>query len=248
MSDIAVTDEASIRTVRMARPDKKNALTLPMYAAMAAALEDASTNAAVRCVMIAGVPGAFCAGNDIADFMEMTRTGALGEPIVRFLHALARCEKPLVAAVTGNAVGVGATMLLHCDQVIAGSDARLATPFVALGLVPEAASSLIAPRLMGHPRAFSMLVMGKALDAEEARDAGIVNAVVAPGDVEAEAMKAAQAIARLPAEAVVAARRLMRGSVEDIVRRIDEEVDAFRVRLKSEEARAAFAAFIGRKK
>ena len=248
MSEIAVTDEASIRTVRMARPDKKNALTLPMYAAMAAALEDASTNAAVRCVVIAGVPGAFCAGNDIADFMEMTRTGALGEPIVRFLHALARCEKPLVAAVTGNAVGVGATMLLHCDQVIAGSDARLATPFVALGLVPEAASSLIAPRLMGHARAFSLLVMGKALAAEEARDAGIVSAVVAPGEVEAEAMKAAQAIALLPAQSVVASRRLMRGPVEDIVRRIDEEADAFRVRLKSDEARAAFAAFIGRKK
>jgi enoyl-CoA hydratase/carnithine racemase len=248
MSDVDVKDEASIRTVRMNRAEKKNALTLPMYTAMAEALEDATRNAAVRCVLIAGVPGAFCAGNDIADFMEMTRTGALGEPIVRFLHALARCETPLVAAVSGNAVGVGATMLLHCDQVIAGSDARLAMPFVALGLVPEAGSSLIAPRLIGHARAFSMLVMGKPLDAHEAREAGIVNSVVAPADVEAEARTAAEQIAALPAEAVAASRRLMRGAPDDIVRHIDAEVAAFRARLKSDEAKQAFAAFMSRKK
>ncbi|MGE0565371.1 MAG: crotonase/enoyl-CoA hydratase family protein [Pseudolabrys sp.] len=248
MSDIAVTDEASIRTVRMNRPDKKNALTLAMYTAMAEAVEDASRNPSVRCLMIAGAPGAFCAGNDIVDFIAMTKSGALGEPIIRFLYALVRCPKPVVAAVTGNAVGIGATMCLHCDQVIAGTDARFATPFVALGLVPEFASSLVAPRLMGHARAFSLLVMGQPLGAEEARAAGIVNAVVAPDAADAEALKTARTIAALPAEAVVAARRLMRGSVEEIIRRIDEEADEFKVRLKSAEAQAAFAAFVNRKK
>lgn len=248
MSDVAVSDEAFIRTVRMNRPDKKNALTLAMYTAMAEAFEDASGNPTVHCVRIAGAPGAFCAGNDIADFIAMARTGALGEPIIRFLYALVRCSKPVVAAVTGNAVGVGATLCLHCDQVIAGSDARFVTPFVALGLVPEAGSSLIAPRLMGHARAFAMLTMGQPLDAEAAREAGIVNKVVAPGEVDAEAMKTARAIAALPAEAVTASRRLMRGPVDEIIKRIDEEAEAFRVRLRSADAQAAFAAFMSRKK
>ena len=201
MNDIAVSDEASIRTVRMNRPDKKNALTLAMYTAMAEAVEEASRNPSVRCVLIAGAPGAFCAGNDIADFIAMTGTGALGEPIIRFLHALARCDKPLVAAVDGDAIGIGATMCLHCDQVIAGTDAKFTTPFVALGLVPEFASSLVAPRLMGHARAFSLLVMGKPLDAEAAREAGLVTAVVAPEQADSAALTTAKAIAALPAEA-----------------------------------------------
>ena len=132
--------------------------------------------------------------------------GALGAPILRFLYALARCEKPLVAAVQGNAVGIGTTMLMHCDHVVAASDARFATPFVGLGLVPEAASSLIAPRLMGQARAFSLLVMGRPLSAEEAKAAGIVNTVVAAGAVEAEAMQAARAIAALPPQGVLASR------------------------------------------
>ena len=145
---------------------------------------------------------------------------------------------PLVAAVQGNAVGVGTTMLLHCDHVVAGSDARFSTPFVGLGLVPEAASSLLAPRLMGHARAFSLLVMGRPLDAEEAKAAGLVNTVVAPDAVEAEAMKAAREIAALPPQGVLAARRLMRGSPDEIVARIDEEAELFKTRLQSAEARS----------
>jgi enoyl-CoA hydratase/carnithine racemase len=248
MPDILISNEGPVRKIRMNRPDKKNALTLAMYDAMAAALEEADTADGVRCVLIAGAPDVFCAGNDLNDFVTMARRGGLGTPIIRFLHALARCRKPLVAAVGGAAVGVGATMLLHCDQVIATDSAVLLTPFVSLGLLPEAGSSLIAPRLMGHARAFSLLVMGKPLSAAEAKDAGIVNAVVPPGELEAHALNVAREIAALPPESVLAARALMRGSVDEIVARIDEEAEAFKARLASPEAQKALAAFLSRKR
>lgn len=246
MPDILVTDDGGIRTVRINRPDKKNALTLAMYDAMAQAIEDADGKADIRCLLITGAPGAFCAGNDLNDFVSMAQSGGLGEPILRFLYALARRDRPLVAAVSGNAVGVGATMLLHCDHVIAAEDARLSTPFVKLGLVPEAASSLIAPRLMGHARAFSLLVMGLPLSADEARQAGIVNAVVPAAALEQRTLETARAIAALPPESVRESRRLMRGAPDEIVARIDAEAEAFKTRLKSPEAHAAFAAFLGR--
>ena len=246
---IIVTDDGPVRTVRMNRPDKKNALTLAMYDAMASGIEDMRLNEGLRCLLIAGSPSVFCAGNDIAEFLTMTgEGGALAAPILRFLNALARCEVPLVAAVQGNAVGIGTTMLMHCDHVVASSEARFATPFVSLGLVPEAASSLIAPRLMGHARAFSLLVMGRPLSADEAKAAGLVNTVVAAEAVEAEAMKAAREIAALPPQSVLASRRLMRGSPDEIVARIAEEAELFRTRLQSSEARAAFEAFLTRKR
>ena len=250
MSDLViVTDDGPVRTVRMNRPEKKNALTLAMYDAMAEAIENAAQNPALRCLLIAGAPAAFCAGNDIGDFIKMaTGEGALGAPILRFLYALARCGLPLVAAVQGNAVGVGTTMLLHCDHVVAADNARFATPFVGLGLVPEAASSLIAPRLLGQARAFSLLVMGRPLTADEAKAAGLINTVVAADAVEAEAMKAAREIAALPPQGVLASRRLMRGNPEEIVVRIDAEAELFKTRLQSAEARAAFEAFLTRKK
>ena len=248
MPDILISNEGPVRKIRMNRPEKKNALTLAMYEAMAAAIEDAGTDTSVRCLLIAGAPDIFCAGNDLNDFVAMARTGALGNPIVGFLHALARCEKPLVAAVGGAAVGIGTTMLLHCDQVIASDSAVFLTPFVSLGLLPEAGSSLIAPRLMGHARAFSLLVMGKSLSAEAAKSVGIINAIVPAADLNAQALAAARDIAALPAESVSAARRLMRGNVEEIVARIDEEVEAFKTRLASPEAKAALAMFLNRKR
>lgn len=248
MPDILISNEGPVRKIRMNRPEKKNALTLAMYEAMAAAIEDAGTDTSVRCLLIAGAPDIFCAGNDLNDFVAMARTGALGTPIVRFLHALARCEKPLVAVVSGAAVGIGTTMLLHCDQVIASDSAVLLTPFVSLGLLPEAGSSLIAPRLMGHARAFSLLVMGKSLSAEAAKSVGIINAIVPAAELDAQSLAAARDIAALPAESVSAARRLMRGNVEEIVARIDEEVEAFKTRLASPEAKAALATFLNRKR
>ncbi|MCK9914578.1 crotonase/enoyl-CoA hydratase family protein [Microbacteriaceae bacterium K1510] len=248
MSDILITDDGPVRVIRMNRPEKKNALTLAMYDAMAEAVENAANDTNIRCLVIAGHESAFCAGNDLNDFVAMAQGGGLGAPILRFLHALARCDIPLVAAVNGVAVGVGATMLLHCDQVIASETATLSTPFVGLGLVPEAASSLIAPRLMGHARAFSLLVMGKKLGASEAKEAGIVNAVVPVDTVDSEALTVARAIAALPTEGVKIARRLMRDSPDEIDARIDEEAAAFRERLAAPEAHAAFAAFFSRKR
>jgi enoyl-CoA hydratase/carnithine racemase len=246
---VDIRDDGPIRIVRMNRPDKKNALTAAMYDAMAAALTGTQSDQSIRCVMLAGAPGAFCAGNDLDEFRKAAEDGeGLGESVLRFLHALAYCERPLVAAVDGLAIGVGTTMLMHCDYVVASANARFVTPFVNLGLVPEAASSLLAPRLMGPRRAFALLVMGEPLDAAGARDIGLVNAVAESAEVEALAFAASQKIAALPPEAVLAARRLIRGEPEQLAARIDIEADFFRERLQSPEAQAAFAAFFARKK
>jgi len=248
MSDpVIVIDDRGVRTIRMNRPEKKNALTQPMYAAMTAALREAAMSEAIRCIMLAGSPGAFCAGSDIGDFQKRAEGGL--EPVtVDFLHALARNQKPLVAAVGGLAVGIGTTMLLHCDHVVAATGTVFSTPFVKLGLIPEAASSLLAPMLMGHARAFALLVMGRPLNADEAKAAGLVNTVVEAAAVEDVALQAAREIAALPAGAVALARKLMRGHLDDIVQRVDTEAMHFKERLQSEEARAAFAAFFARRK
>ena len=248
MSDLViVTDADGIRTIRMNRPEKKNALTQPMYAAMTAALYGAGRSDAIRCVLIAGAPGVFSAGSDIGDFQKRAETGL--EPVtVDFLHALAGSRKPLVAAVNGLAVGIGTTMMFHCDHVVAAAGAVFSTPFVKLGLIPEAASSLLAPLLMGHARAFSLLVMGRPLSAEEAKAAGIVNTVVEAEKVETVALEAAREIALLPPGAVALSRQLLRGHLDAVAGRVDTEAMHFKERLRSEEARAAFAAFLTRKK
>ncbi len=249
MSDlIEVSDDAGIRTIRMNRPEKKNALTQPMYAAMTRALGEAQDDEAIRCIVIAGGPGAFSAGADIGEFLESAQSGALRPSTVEFLKAIAHNRKPLVAAVRGLAVGIGVTMLFHCDHVVASADATFTTPFLKLALIPEAASSLLAPLRMGYARAFSMLVMGRPLSAAEAKEAGIVNSVVEAAAVDGVAHQAAREIAALPAGAVAVSRALMRGGVDAIDRQIDTEIMHFRERLQSDEARAAFSAFLSRKK
>jgi enoyl-CoA hydratase/carnithine racemase len=246
---VIVKDEGAVRSIQMSRPDKKNALTAVMYDAMADAIETAGGSSPLGAILITGVPGAFSAGNDLGDFMKAATGGeGLGHSVLRFLYALARSERPIVAGVQGVAVGIGTTMMLHCDYAVAATDARFSTPFVALGLVPEAASSLIAPRVMGHRRAFELLVMGKPFSGEEAKAVGLVNQVVPADQVDAEAMKAAQQIAALPREGVAISRRLMKGMPDEIVTRIDDEAEKFGARLKSDEARAAFTAFFSRKK
>ena len=212
MADLViVTNDGPVRTIRMNRPEKKNALTMAMYEAMAEGIEDVGRNPKLRCLMIAGAPTVFCAGNDIGDFLNMTGpSGALGAPILRFLYALARCDLPLVAAVQGNAVGVGTTMLMHCDHVVASTEARFSTPFVSLGLVPEAASSLTLPARIGHARAFSMFVLGEAVDARKAVDWGIANASCPLAELRARARAAADAVAARPASAVRLTKSLMR--------------------------------------
>ncbi len=245
---VVVTDEGTVRTIRLNRPEKKNALTLAMYADMTTALREANQTDAIRCIMFAGAPGAFCAGNDIGDFLGAALGGGLDLRAVDFMQELARNQKPIVAAVGGVAVGIGTTMLFHCDHVIAATDATFSTPFLKLGLTPELASTLLAPMRMGYARAFSLLVMGRPLSAAEAKDAGIVNAVVDAAAVDAAAFKAAQEIAALPLGALTAARRLMRSHSDEVMQRIDAEAELFKKLLQSDEARAAFQAFFARKK
>src|SRR5580693_76666 len=249
MSDsIVVTDDGAVRIIRMNRPEKKNALTQPMYATMTRAMREAEANEAIRCLVLAGGQDAFCAGADIGEFLESAQSGGLRPHTLEFLKALAQNQKPLVAAVGGLAVGIGTTLLFHCDHVVAAAEATFTTPFLKLALIPEAASSLLAPMRMGYARAFSMLVMGRTLSAAEAKEAGIVNSVVEAAAVDGVARQAAREIAALPAGAVAVSRALMRGGLDAIDRQIDTEIMHFRERLQSDEARAAFAAFLSRKK
>lgn len=250
---LQVSDNDATRVITMRRPEKKNAITRDMYRAMSDAIESAQNDPAIRCIVITGDSGMFTAGNDLDDFLKDGTSGdedvaPAASDAVKFLYALARNAKPLIAAVEGIAIGIGATMLFHCDYVLAANSATFSTPFIHLGLVPEGASSLLAPRSIGYQRAFAMLVMGRTLSADEAREAGFVNAVVAAGQAGAEAEKVAREICALPAEAVALSRKLLKTPPEELTRRIDLESRLFSERLRSEEAIAAFEAFFARKK
>jgi enoyl-CoA hydratase/carnithine racemase len=234
-----------VATLRMNRPDKKNALTQGMYAAMAARLVEANDDAGVRCVLIAGAPGAFCAGNDIQDFLVAASQGGLGGAILDFLRALATSSKPLVAAVDGVAVGVGTTLLFHCDRAVASERSVFHTPFVDLGILPEAGSSLLGPRLLGRQRAFELLALGRRWSARDALAAGLIAEIA--GDAEAAGLAVAREIAGKAPGALQTARRLSNGDTAEVLARIEEEAALFRERLKSPEAMAAFTAFVGRR-
>jgi enoyl-CoA hydratase/carnithine racemase len=246
---VIIIDEGPIRRVWMNRLDKKNAITDAMYDQLATALEGASHSKVIRCVVITGGKDVFSAGSDLNDFLHAAQhMEGLRPAVGRFLRGLVHTETPVVAGVQGVAIGIGMTMLLHFDYVVAATNARFSAPFVNLGVVPEAGSSLLAPRLMGTRRAFELLVMGHPLDAQEAKSVGIVNLVVAPEQVEEEVMKAAREIAALPPQAVAVSRRLIHGSPAEIMKRTIEEADIFRARLRSPEARAAFEQFLTRKR
>ena len=249
---IALSRDGAVSVIRMNRPDKKNALTTAMYAAMAEALRAGEADETVAVHVLFGVPGAFSAGNDLEDFARAAATGNLGLQVLDFLMALANLEKPIVCGVDGLAIGVGTTALLHADLVYSSDRSLFRTPFLDLGLVPEAASSLLAPRLMGHPVAFELLCLGNGFDAARAASVGMVNRVVAADALEGVAMEAAQALAAKPQGALAAARRLLRsGHVttrEEVLTRIAEEAKEFSRRLASPEAKAAFAAFMSKKK
>ena len=249
MSDhIQIERRGAVQVIRLNRPDKKNAITRAMYGAMSAALVAGDVDPAVRVHVFFGVPGAFSAGNDLADFMAVAMGGDGGTEVWDFLLALAQVQKPMVSGVDGIAVGIGATLNLHCDITIATARTAFHTPFVDLGLVPEAASSLLAPKLLGHQRAFALLGLGEPLPAERALAAGLIYAVVPEDRLEADTLAMAEKIAAKPPEALKIARDLMRGPRDAVVARINEENEHFRARLKSEEARNAFAAFLSRKK
>jgi enoyl-CoA hydratase/carnithine racemase len=244
---IIVAKEGGVLTLTIDRLHKKNAITAPMYAALALAIADAGEDADIGAILIQGQPGVFSAGNDIAEFMAFATSGSLGEEVLAFLQSLAICGKPLVAGVDGLAIGVGVTMLFHCDYVVASDRSTFQTPFVNLGLVPEAASSLLAPRLMGHHRAFEMLAMGRKFDAARARECGFVNEIVSAEALPGAAMAAANEIAAKPREAIAIARNLVRRDSAPVLDRIDEEARLFGERLRSAEARQAFMAFLAKK-
>jgi len=239
--------DAGILTVTLARPDKKNALTNAMYGVLADALQRAETDPAIRVVVLQGDGDSFTAGNDLADFAAQSQGLHKGERhVLRFLDGLARATRPLVAAVQGNAVGVGTTMLLHCDLVYVADTARLTTPFVNLALVPEAASSLLLPARIGYARAFAMFALGEAVDAATAVAIGLANAVVPQAELRARARAAAETLAKRPLGALAHTKALMRGT--DAIRaQMDREGAIFQERLKSAEAREAFAAFAERR-
>jgi enoyl-CoA hydratase/carnithine racemase len=245
---IQVSRQGAVNVIRINRPDKKNALTFAMYTALAAALRAGDADEAVRVHVMLGVPGAFSAGNDLADFIKIATGEDDGNAIFDFLRALATAKKPIVSGVDGIAVGIGTTIHLHCDLTFATSRTEFRTPFVDLGIVPEAASSLLVPSLLGRQGAFSLLVMGDGVSAERALAAGMIHAVVSGDELESSVFAAAERLARKPATAMRAARALLRGSEESILERIEEEGRHVLAGLKSQEARDAFAAFMAKKK
>jgi len=244
MSGHILTDVAGgILRIQIDRPDKKNALTVAMYAEMAAALDRAASEPEIRVVLIHGHPQVFTSGNDLADFMSPPPAGE-DRPVLRFLRAISNAPKPIVAAVTGPAVGVGTTMLLHCDLVYAGEGARFQLPFVNLGLVPEAGSSLLLPATLGYQRAAELLLLGEPFPAVKAHAYGIVTEVVADNEAVNAATSAAQQLAAKAPAALRLTKMLMkRGTAAAVTQQMLEEGEHFARQLRSPEAVEAFRAF-----
>jgi enoyl-CoA hydratase/carnithine racemase len=237
-----------VTTLEIARPEKKNALTHAMYVQLAQGLRAANADAAVRAVLITGQPGVFTSGNDIDDFMQ-TPVNDTALPVFDFMDALLACEKPVVAAVTGAAMGVGVTLLLHCDLVYVADDARLAMPFVTLGLVPEFAASLLVPQRLGHTRAAEKLLLGDPFTGADAVDCGIANAVLPASEVVNHARRMAERFNHLPPGAVRETKALMRRAQRPAIQEaMAIERAAFMQRLRSAEAQEAFSAFFEKRK
>ena len=248
MSDVSIEVVDGVQTVTLTRPDKKNALTNDMYGALADALEAAESRADIRVTVFQGDGDMFTAGNDLGDFAKQSGgNGPTVRHVARFLKNLATATTPLVAAVQGKAVGVGTTMLLHCDMVVLADDAELITPFVNLALVPEAASTYLIPQRIGYARAYEMFALGEAIKAKRALDLGLGNRVVPGADLRAEANRIARQLASKPAGSLTAMKKLMRDA-GFIAAQMDRESEIFQQRLKSAEAREAFAAFAEKRK
>jgi len=242
--DIIVTRNGPVMELRIDRPGKKNAITVAMYSALADALDEAAGDPAIRVVTIAGNGGIFTAGNDLKDFQQQERPAEASDmPVFRFLRAIAGFPKIVIAGVEGLAVGIGTTMLLHCDLVVAATNARFSLPFVDLALVPEAASSLLLPRLIGRQRAAKHLILAEPFDAETAFAYGLVTELVAEGEVDARLAEMAARIAAKPPEAIRITKRLLGSCEGGTAERMAEEGALFGERLRSAEAAEAFAAF-----
>ena len=241
--ELIVTAAGGVMEIRFNRPEKKNALTRAMYDCVVTAFEAAEKDPAIRVIMLTGTGDTFTSGNDIKDFQQRasSRNASAASP---FLTALSTLKKPLLAAVNGAAIGVGTTMLAHCDLIVAARSARFVMPFTRLGLVPEAGSSLLFSQLLGHQRASAMLLLGDALDADAALAAGFVYQVVDDAELMTAARALAGRLAALPPRAIRQTKHLMRRGKPDLTARINEELELFRERVYSPEAAEAFAAFM----
>jgi len=246
--DITTFKDKGVLQIDFARPAKKNAITAAMYQSMADTLAAAAKDDEVRVILFAGQPDIFTAGNDLDDFLNHPPESE-NSPVFQFLSEISRAEKPVVAAVRGPAIGIGTTLLLHCDLIYVGDNARFSLPFVTLGLVPEAASSLLLPRLMGYPKAAERLFFGEPFSAEEALAAGLINKIMPAREVLEFAQAQAQKLAALPAVSLRATKRLMKLDTGPLIEeRMGEEAREFRERLASPEAKEAFAAFFEKRK
>ena len=248
MSDILTDVTDGVMTITFNRPDKKNSITRAMYAAMADALAQARDEAAIRVVVFQGHEAIFSAGNDIADFLERPPTTA-ESPVYRFLFGIASFPKPVIAAVCGPAVGIGTTMLMHCDLVYAGDNAAFSLPFVNLGLCPEAASSLLVPQMLGYHRAAEALLLGEPFMAEAALEVGLVNRIVPPTEANNLAQAQARKMAAKPIASLVETKRLMKkGQAQLVERQMTEEGESFARMLGEPAAREAFTAFMEKRR
>ncbi|MEO8118117.1 MAG: enoyl-CoA hydratase [Rhodoferax sp.] len=248
MTEILIDTSASVMTITLNRVDKKNSLTGAMYAAMADALVQAAADDAIRAVVFQGHETIFSAGNDIGDFLNAPPAGQ-DSPVFRFLRAISSFPKPLVAAVCGPAVGIGTTLLFHCDLVYAGDNAQFSLPFVNLGLCPEAASSYLAPQLMGYGRAAEALLLGEPFMAEAALEMGLISRIVPPAEAAALAQRQAQKLAAKPMSSLIETKRLMKTSQAGVVaERMVEEGASFARMLREPAAREAFTAFMEKRK
>ncbi len=241
--NIETVRAGAITTIRMARPEKKNALTAPMYTAMALAIDEAVADETVRVIVLAGDGGVFTSGNDLREFAMAPPLGA-DSPVMRFLTAISDCPKPLVAAVSGLAIGIGTTMLLHCDVVIADPVTTFSLPFINLGLVPEGASSLLLPRMLGHLRASALLMLGDPFDAVTAERHGLVTRLSAPGAADAEALAVAATLAAKAPRALRLTKALLKQESGTVASRLLQEGEAFGAQLRGPEFREALAAFM----
>lgn len=244
---VVVERDGPVQLIRLNRPDKMNALTGDMYDRMAGALKDASADGEIAVTILLGLPGIFCAGNDIGDFMAaIIEETDLETSVLSFLREITISDCPLVVGIDGPAIGIGTTLLLHCDHVIASERSSFRTPFVDLGLVPEAGSSLLMPRLIGHARAFDLLVMGKEMKVDVAHATGLINRVTTSDQVEPECRVVAEDIAGRARDALVESRRLLKHGQEEVLERVELEAKRFFERLRSPQARAAFEAFLAK--
>ena len=248
MSDILVHQDAGVLTLTFNRVARKNSIHVAMYDALATAIAQAADDAATRVVVIQGHETVFSAGNDIEDFLKNKPAGD-DSPVFRFLRGIAAFPKPLIAAVCGPAVGIGTTMLFHCDLVYAGDNAAFSMPFVNLGLVPEAASSLLAPRMFGHHRAAEALLLGEPFMAEAALEVGLVNRVLPPTEANAYAQQQARKLAAKPLPSLITTKALMKGGyLGEILHRMDQEGAHFARMLGEPAAREAMTAFMEKRK